>query len=252
MDNEIRFIRPVRSPVRVPVFTSMRTGGVSEGPYASLNTAYHVGDNEAHVAENRTRLFDAIGMPLARAVFLDQTHSASCVIADESHAGRGVRAHADAIPATDAVITKCTGIPLVIQTADCLPVVIADTEKGVIAAVHCGWKGIAGGILQNTVSAMRTAFGCRSADMHVFCSAAIGAACYEVGTEVASFFRCVTNVDGKLFLDIKSEAVSILMTLGVTESTIEVAPENTFTDAGLFSYRRDKICGRMATIVMIR
>lgn len=249
--NDIALIRPSRLPKGFRACTSMRTGGRSEGLYASLNTAYHVGDNEAHVAENRSRLFRHADMPLARAVFLDQTHSVTVCIADERMAGRGVLHKEDAIPATDAVITAVTGTPLVVQTADCLPLILVDERIRAAAAVHCGWKGIAGGIIQNTILAMQRAFGSRPEDLYAFCSAAIGGSSYQVGPEVAQQFTCVQKIGASLYLDIKREAASILMSLGIPEERIETAPEDTFTDARLYSYRRDRVTGRMATMVII-
>jgi YfiH family protein len=138
------FIESPTLGVRHGFFT--RRGGVSQGPFASLNASLSADDREA-VLENRARIARAIGGEPDRLVGLSQVHGIDVAVVEAPwKVGQGPRA--------DAMVTAVSGIALGIITADCAPVLFADPRKGVIGAAHAGWRGAAGGVLEATVDAM--------------------------------------------------------------------------------------------------
>ena len=118
-----------------------REGGVSSGPYATLNLSLSVGDDPAQVAENRRRLAAALGTDLGDFVFARQVHGAGVRVVREADRGSGAFGMDDAIADTDALVTATPGVVLVILTADCVPIVLHDPVAGVLACVHAGWRG---------------------------------------------------------------------------------------------------------------
>lgn len=236
------------------VATSTREGGVSEHGYASLNIGFAVYDNPKAVCENRRRLFAGMGIPLERAVYAEQTHSTNVYHARESDKGRGAYDAGSAIPDTDALITNIRLLPLVIQTADCLPVVIVDEKTRSIAAIHAGWKGLSGGIIENALRAMHAAFHAHPSTMKAYLSVCIAKHNYETSEDVAQWFPLAEkNENGKFFVDLRAEAARRLIAEGVPENAIERSERDTFSESNAFySYRRDgKTTGRMATVAML-
>jgi YfiH family protein len=125
-----------------------RLGGVSEGPFASLNCSLSSADDREAVLENRARAARAIGAAPERLLGLTQVHGIDVAVAEQSwQPGEGPRA--------DAVVTRQRGLALAIVTADCAPVLFADPELGVIGAAHAGWRSAVGGVLEATLAAMR-------------------------------------------------------------------------------------------------
>jgi hypothetical protein len=158
--------------VRHGFFT--RRGGVSEGPYASLNANLSGGDDPAHVAENRVRVAAALGVAPNHLLGLKQVHGTGVITVDTPWlAGQG--------PAADALVTNQNGIALGVITADCAPVLFHDEGAGVIGAAHAGWRGAATGILEATVAAMH-ALGATCITAVV--GPCIGPESYEVGPDL--------------------------------------------------------------------
>ncbi|MEW9854680.1 peptidoglycan editing factor PgeF [Novosphingobium sp. M1R2S20] len=148
-----------------------RAGGVSQGEVAGLNVGLGAGDEPAAVAENRRRARDAVA-PDAQLVTLYQVHSADCVVVSEPW-DEGER------PQADALVTDRPGLLLGILTADCAPVLFADTEQRVIGAAHAGWKGAIGGVIESTVAAMER-LGARRTQIRAAVGPCIAQASYEV------------------------------------------------------------------------
>ncbi len=232
-----------QAPAGVRVLVTTRLGGVSQSPYASFNLAMHVGDQPAAVALNRRGL--AAALPdVEKIVWLNQVHGTDIFDAD---AGAP-----DTPPVADAAITRQSSCALAIMTADCLPVMLASPDGRVIAAAHAGWRGLAGGVLESTVTAFNN-----PGAVTAWLGPAIGQAAFEVGEEVrqafvdqepraARFF--VQNPRGRWQADLAGLARAKLTTLGVTEISDSAAC--TFSDPdSWFSYRRDGQCGRMATLI---
>ena len=157
-----------------------REGGGSRGPYASLNLSYWVGDNSRSVDVNwqRARRLMPRGVRFAQ---LKQVHGKAIHTV-------GVRADGDPRPEGDGLVTAMTGVVLCIFTADCVPVLLADTERGVIGALHAGWRGTLAGIAGAGVRAM-VRQGARASAIRALLGPSIGPCCYEVDDESGSAFR---------------------------------------------------------------
>jgi YfiH family protein len=153
-----------------------RHGGLSAGPYASLNCSLSGGDDRAAVLQNRARAARAIGASPERLVGLMQVHGADVVeVAEPWPTGQGPRA--------DAMVTTRPDIALGVITADCAPILIADTGAGVVGAAHAGWRGAVAGVIEATVCAM-TRLGGNPATMVAAIGPCIGQASYEVGADL--------------------------------------------------------------------
>tara|TARA_B110000014_G_C20091218_1_gene571317 strand:- start:637 stop:1386 length:750 start_codon:yes stop_codon:yes gene_type:complete len=223
-----------------------RLGGVSEGAYLSANMATHVGDVDADVINNRRRLHQITGLADIR--WLKQVHGSSVV---------KIEPHVDPVddqgsaPVADAQWTDSTGIGLAILSADCFPVVIADASGGVVGIAHCGWRGAVCGVLESLVAAMRL----RSTALNAWIGPGICKRCYEVGPDViarldARISRNVLDAGPRRerwFLDLPGYLEILLQELGIER--ILRSPSCTYQDENLYSYRRDKVTGRVATIV---
>jgi YfiH family protein len=159
------------APPGVRALQSTRTGGVSRGPYESLNLGDHVGDDPADVAANRARLAAFLpGEPL----WLKQVHGVA--VADALADGPGAEA--------DAAIARQGGRVCVVMTADCLPLLLCDRAGTVVAAVHAGWRGLAAGVVEAAVAAM----GRPGSELLAWLGPAIGPEAFEVGEEVRAAF----------------------------------------------------------------
>jgi polyphenol oxidase len=229
-------------PPNLRAVQTTRAGGVSAGPWASLNLALHTGDDPEAVHRNRDLLAQALGLPRVP-VWPNQVHGSVVV---ESGAMTG------AVEA-DAVVARAPGQVCSVQTADCLPVLFASLDGQCVAAAHAGWRGLAGGVLEATLDAM----GCAPAAVTAWLGPAIGPESFEVGPEVraafvaeqaaaSSAFRSGTG--DRWFADIYQLARLRLERAGLHE--IHGGGRCTFAESGaFFSYRRDATCGRMATLV---
>lgn len=229
------------APPHVKSLMTTREGGVSVAPWARLNLGDHVGDDPTHVAANRARLRDMLP---AEPGWLRQVHSARVV-----ELGR------DANPEADASFTREAGQVCAVLTADCLPVLFCDRAGSVVAAAHAGWRGLAGGVLEATVAAMRV----DPAGILAWMGAAIGPQAFEVGDEVRRIFvgqhpeaasAFVPHGPGKWLADIYRLARIRLESAGVR--AIYGGGRCTLSEADVFfSYRRDGVTGRMASLVWL-
>lgn len=222
-----------------------RSGGTSEGPFASLNLAYGVGDNEVSVAENRMRLRGALGTgsPLATVI---QVHGNKVVNA------RNVATEdwtASPTEEADGIISSGAEV-LAVQTADCAPVLLADPASRIVAALHAGWRSAARGIIRNGIRAMES-LGAETRNLLAVIGPCISGACYEVGEEVARALPesadPVRRRPGKYLLDLPNAVEVSLIVAGVPSAQVEVirACTHCLPDE-LFSYRRDgQRTGRM-------
>lgn len=246
----------------VRYFSTWRTGGVSPAPWDSLNLGTHVQDSPDAVRANRARLRQSLP---AEPLWLDQVHGTQVCDAD------GVRAD-DAehkteagvwrlrgTPCADAAVTAVRGRPLVIMTADCLPVVLADGAGRVLGVAHAGWRGLAAGVLENTLAALRAR--CPDADTwHAWLGPAIAQPAFEVGPEVREAFvssdpdaaACFVRWpdSGRWHADLAGLARLRLARAGVAH--VELSGECTFARADrYFSYRRTARTGRQATLAWL-
>uniref|UniRef100_A0A7C4W173 Purine nucleoside phosphorylase n=1 Tax=Desulfatirhabdium butyrativorans TaxID=340467 RepID=A0A7C4W173_9BACT len=229
------------------VFT--RKGGVSQGPYESLNVAIHNGDRVEDVRENRRRMTEALGGDV-RLVCCSQVH------------GDGVhvlsRQDIDSLDErriiADALITDIPGIVLVIQVADCQPVLLFDPKIRVIANVHSGWRGSIANIVGKTVRVMQERFGSKAEHIRAGIGPSLGPCCAEFihyRTEIPETFWSY-RIDETHF-DFWRLTRDQLMAEGVLEDHIEDSGMCTRCCSDLFfSYRRQKVTGRFAAVILLR
>lgn len=158
----------------------LRTGGVSEGIYASLNCGRGSGDEKHRVEENRARVAARLGTEPARLTGPKQAHTAKALIVTTPW-------KLGEAPEADAVVTNVRGLAIAVLTADCAPILFADPEAGVAAAAHAGWKGAKSGIIESTIEAMES-LGARADRISAAIGPAISQAAYEVGPEFKEAF----------------------------------------------------------------
>lgn len=229
------------APANVRAAVSTRIGGVSAGPYASLNLGDHVGDEPAAVAENRAILRQVLGLP-AEPAWLRQVHGTCSV---DAATGAGCEA--------DAVHAAAPGGVCAVLTADCLPVLFCRRDGSRVAAAHAGWRGLADGVLESVLAA----FGSGPDEVLAWLGPAIGPDAFEVGEEVRQRFidhdpRAVSafkpSLAGRWLADLYALARLRLAQAGV--EAVFGGGECTFHDTGrFFSYRRDGATGRMASLI---
>jgi polyphenol oxidase len=243
----------------VTAVVSTRHGGVSTGPYDSLNLGGHVGDDPDAVAENRDRLAAALGV--ARLTFADQRHTDRVAVVTPELAGRGhgVADAAAAFPATDAMITNLPGAALAILVADCAPVVLFDPVRGVVGVAHSGRVGTLRGVVPKTVEAMTAAFGSAPDDLLIGIGPAIGAASYEIGATEASEAAAVFGPElltpsrpGHVMFDLTGAIRRQLRETGVPSTNVHDLATDTRTSTDeFFSDRAARPCGRFAAIARL-
>jgi polyphenol oxidase len=224
---------------------SVRAGGVSTGAYASLNLGGHVQDDAAHVAENRRRFAAALG---ARPGFLNQVHGRAVAKLDAGSP--------DGLEA-DACWTAERGIACTIMVADCLPVLVADGAGRVVGAAHCGWRSLAGGVLEALWSAMRQE-AADEAGAVAWLGPCIGPDAFEVGAEVMDAFVAADagaaacfrpHAAGKFLADLPALARQRLRAIGIASISGNDGSTSWCTVANpsrFFSHRRDRLSGRFA------
>ena len=245
---------PVPWPTGVKAFCSGRHGGVSTGPYQSLNLGSHVQDDPAAVSANRAIFAQHLG---AKPVFLNQVHGWDLIeLTDQTPDG----------VAADVCITQSPRLACTIMVADCLPVLLAEPAGQWVAAAHAGWRGLAGdqglGVMEVAVGAMRERMATDVAQLQVWLGPCIGPQAFEVGNEVREAFCAVQAqahhcfqpgpMKGKWWADLPALARMRLQALGVTQiagndgspAWCTVAQQNLF-----FSHRRDRVSGRFAASI---
>jgi len=240
-----------------------RSGGVSSGPYATLNLSLSVGDDPARVLENRRRLATAVGAPLGDFVFARQVHGAGVRVVTQADRGSGTLS-LDAINEADALVTTSPEVVLAILTADCVPVVLHDPVAGVLACVHAGWRGTVAGVTAATLAAMQ-GLGTRPSDVVAGIGPAVGADRYQVGPDVhqavtrsfgpasAGFIRPDPSASGRWLLDLPSANRYALHQAGVSGARIHAADIPTGPVPGdFFSDRAARPCGRLALAARLR
>jgi YfiH family protein len=238
-------------PANVGAMTTLRHGGCSQGPYSDgaggggLNLGVHVQDDAQHVLDNR-RLLRSI-LP-AEPVWLTQVHGT--MVVDAEQATSAVEA--------DGSVAATAGVVCAMMTADCLPVLFCDVAGRVVGAAHAGWRGLAAGVLEQTVAAMRRR---GAGDILAWLGPAIGAQQFEVGQDVLaafagpdpacrSAFVAIPGRDGKFLADIYQLARHRLAQAGV--AGISGGGLCTVSDRRCYSYRRDQVTGRMASLIWLR
>ena len=230
----------IRAPhLPVPHGFTTRAGGVSGGPYTSLNLGLSSGDAEAPVAENRRRVLELFGVDRGSVCAFSQVHGTRVLTGTPSWFQEEA----------DAVVSNTPGLALVISTADCLPVLFYDPVTGAVGAAHCGWRGTVKGIAAATVHKLTELYGSDPADLRVAFGPAISKPNYQVGAEVVAEFRraefpeSVYEPDGtgRFLLDVAAANRWVLLGLGVKPEHLWESGLCTYAGPGrFFSHRRDR------------
>lgn len=229
------------APANVRACVTTRAGGASQPPFDRLNLGDHVEDEPQAVAENRRLLVEHIG---CRPAWLKQVHSPDVVAADPAQ-----------VPTADASWSATPGIACTVLTADCLPALFCDRAGTRVAAAHAGWRGLANGVLENTLDALAV----EPSEILVWLGPAIGPLAFEVGPEVREAFVSQhaeaerafspSRNAGKFMADIYVLARIRLAARGVT--AVHGGGFCTVSDTRFFSYRRAARTGRFASLVWL-
>ncbi len=233
-------------PKGVKLAFSQRTGGVSQPPFDSLNLGAHVGDDILAVEQNRQRLSEQLGLT-AQPAWLEQVHGTEIVDLD-------VALNVEHSRVADGSLCRTANHVCTVMTADCLPVLICDQAATQVAAVHAGWRGLCNGIVEAAINQ----FDAPIESLHVYLGPCIGADAFEVGAEVRQAFvdlhpqtsRYFVPHNDKYLGDLQGIARYRLERLGVQH--IYQQPYCTYTlSEHYFSYRRESVTGRMASLIWL-
>jgi YfiH family protein len=221
---------------------STRHGGVSEGPYESLNLGILTDDDQSRVAENRSRLARALGLDPDRIAMGWQVHGTEVLEWDGAPDGGGYANPGAELERVDAHTTRAAGVGLLVLVADCLPVALV--SPGRAAMVHCGWRGLAGGVVERAVERF-------DEKPAAAVGPGIGPCCYEVGPEVLERFAGMNGVANGRMLDLRAAAERKLREAGVAR--VEHVDLCTSCRGDLFfSHRRDQgITGRQGGLAWL-
>jgi YfiH family protein len=248
------------SLIPAPHAFTTRYGGVSTGIYASLNLGQNLGDEEARVRDNYKRIGDALGFESEKLVFSRQVHGTDirpCTSAD-------IKAPYEAVPyEADGLVTSQPDVPLIIFTADCVPILLCDPVQGVIAAVHAGWRGTVADIAALAARKMTDEYGCRAENIRAAIGPCISGCCFETGPEVVSACRtllgeCASRFmiqrDEKYMVDLKGINAYRLRQAGLTPEHIDVSPACTACESDKFwSHRKTNgKRGSQAALIMMK
>jgi YfiH family protein len=231
------------APARIKACCTTRRGGVSAAPFDSLNLGMHVGDRELDVVQNRRRLREQLALP-GEPEWINQTHGVGVVTLEN-----------DSCRDADAAITREPGRVAVVMTADCLPILLCNRGGSEVAALHAGWRGLQAGVIQSALDAMQSP----RSQLVAWIGPGISQACFEVGDEVYAAFvdadstaaACFSaNRPGHWLCDLAGIAAALMYELGIAH--VVRSPHCSYLDGGLFySYRREAVTGRMASMIWI-
>ncbi len=235
-------------------FTTIK-GGYSTGKIQGLNLGFRVGDRIESVMKNYKAVSGDLGLSISNMVLAKQTHTDNVRVVTAEDKGKGLTKESD-IEDTDGLITNEKNIPLVVFSADCIPVLLADKHGRAIGAVHAGWRGTVMKIPQKAVSLMAENYGIKPRDIVVSIGPGIGKCCFEVGEEVAKEFApsfVKKGENGKFYVDLWEANASALMEIGVLKKNISIAKICTKCNDDFYSYRRmgDKT-GRMGALIELK
>jgi YfiH family protein len=256
---------------RVRAFVTTRNGGVSAGPYAGansnggLNLGLRAGDEPADVMENRRRVLELTGAPVA---WLEQVHGADIEDAGSVIDRCGAAAPSQNPVHADASVTDRAGTVCAVMVADCLPVLFCDAAGRAVGAAHAGWRGLAAGIVEKTAARVAGLAGADPATLHAWLGPAIGPTAFEVGGDVleaftaasgpaqrdqtAAAFVAKAGSDNKYLADLYALARLRLTGAGVPRHHVHGGTYCTVSEPERFySYRRDRVTGRMAAMIWL-
>ncbi len=254
-------IEVVRSDkISYPHGFSTRTGGVSEREFDSLNLGMNRGDDPDKVKENYRRFFNACGIEQEAFVCGRQVHGNTVMIVGKENAAKPYGY--DDLYEADGYVTAEPGVPLVVFTADCIPLLMADEQAGVVAAIHCGWRSTVGDIAGKAVEKMAS-LNAAPENIRACIGPAIGKCCFEVGGEVVEAAKALLGQDdpnlytlkdnGKYMLDLKNVLRTRLIQLGIPDTNIDTIADCTMCMPHKYWSHRytGGIRGSQATVVCV-
>lgn len=223
-------------------FVTGRGGGVSEAPFDSLNVSVSVGDTEANVEENITRIKKSVGFKDFWAP--SQVHGNAVVVIDSAPPKEPAQA--------DAVITSLSDLAVAVRTADCLPILLADPERKVVGAVHAGRRGTQLDMAGETIKKMVERFDCDPSHIHAGLGPCIRSCCYEVDKESAEMFHACCGGAGERHIDIVEANVNQLVKAGLSKEKIyDSSVCTSCQSARFFSHRADNgVTGRFLSGIL--
>lgn len=227
-------------------FSTTRSGGVSKGSYSSMNITHYCGDDADAVAQNRILLARTIGIKQENIILPRQTHGVESIAIDEDFLQLDAEAKQQRLDSVDAIMTNLSGICIGVSTADCIPLLLHDEGKGVVAAIHAGWRGTAADIVSRTIDAMRSRYGTHPEDIRATIAPGISLEAFEVGDEVYDVFAKLFDADaiarrynGRWHIDLWESNRLLLLKNGVKKENIAIAGICTYQNCDrFFSARR--------------
>lgn len=255
--NNLLQFSSLNAQANIEHFCTTRKGGVSKGEFSSFNFGNFSDDSPTNIHENRQTLARMWYMDIADFIIPHQTHGNKVLVIDEKFKQLNVSTKNEVLYGVDATITQQKNIFLCVTTADCVPILLYDENKEIIAGIHAGWKGIVGDIIKNTILKMENVFQSNRSDIVVAIGPSISIKNYEIGKDVenqfseagfnltASSFK--NHETGKLHIDLERIVHDELVKLGIQSTGIETTNLCTYDNPELFfSARRQSIhCGRM-------
>jgi len=236
------------SNVRAAI-TTRRSGGVSDAPYNCCNLGDHVGDNPDHVAANRAFIRQALQLP-SEPYWLKQVHGVQVLTLDQPNT------NIHTVYEADASLTQAKNTVCAVMTADCLPVLFCDQTGTTVAAAHAGWRGLHAGVLEATVANMQIP----PAQIMAWLGPAIGTTAFEVGDEVRAAFCQVDEQAAQAFQPAKQKQKWYADIFLLARQRLQAIGLTHISGGGLctyenpqdfYSYRRDKVTGRMASLIWL-
>jgi len=233
----------------VDAFFTDRWGGVSQAPYNELNLALHVGDDPLKVLQNRQILADSEDFYIDNLIYMDQVHSDHIAVIKDTLTNKQEKC--------DGIITNLPNIPLMVMVADCIPILLYDSKKKVVGAIHAGRNGTFLEIAKKAVLSMKEEFDSDPKDIYAYLGTSIKSCCYEVGKDLADICqksfgkKYVIKRDNSFYLDLQTLNKDQLLSVGLDEKNINISSTCSCCDKNYFSYRRDAETGRFAGVIKL-
>jgi len=225
-----------------------RHGGYSRAPFYSLNVAYGIGDDRGAVDKNLFKIKEALNA--GEIIWVKQTHGSGVIIIDDRFLSTG-RIHGSR--SADALVTSKPGMALLIKVADCQAIFLHDMKRKVIANIHCGWRGNVNGIISQTVSVMENVYGCIPKNIIAGICPSLGPCCGEFKDYrelLPGSFQRYKEKGG--FFNFWAISRDQLVEAGLQSQNIELSRLCTVCNGGdFFSYRKEKVTGRGAAVIML-
>ncbi|MDY6794247.1 MAG: peptidoglycan editing factor PgeF [Actinomycetota bacterium] len=242
----------------VRLVLSNRTGGCSPPPYDTMNLSYRTGDRAANVRRNRETAARILGIENHRFVYLKQVHGTRVRMVSEADIPPSGSCRYDTFRETDGTFTVMAGVPLVVLTADCLPIALSDGRGGTVAMLHAGWRGTVGDIAGRALGMMKRDLRIMTEDVRAVIGPGIGSCCYRVDEGRAGVFverygeeSGVVLKKGGLRLDLYRANRLNLLEAGVRSENIFRVGGCTYCDKRYYSYRREGDTGRQGSFVYL-